>query len=365
MRILLITARADFGGGPKHVDDLINNLSPEYELYLASPEGVPFYNKWKSNARIKGIFKIPFRTFSVKSYFGLIRFAKTNKIDIIHSHGRGGGVYSRLLKIFLPGIRAVHTVHGFFFQDYTPLKKMRAALLEIALAPFTERVIAVSNGEKSNMTAFNIWKPDRIEVIYNGVELYRPEENSAALRTKLQLPLDKFIAISVVRFNSFKNIGMTLDIAERLKSRDDILFIVIGDGEEFSAMQKLRKDKNLQNVAFPGFKENVLDYMKASDVYLSTSIREGMPISLIEACMLGVPIIASDVTGNNEIVVDGANGFLFNLNDSETPANKILRLNADKEEARRLSVNAGEIYTQKFTIKQMTQKVEEIYALKK
>jgi glycosyltransferase involved in cell wall biosynthesis len=363
LRILLITARADFGGGPKHVDDLINNLSQEYELYLASPEGVPFYNKWSSNARIKGIFKIPFRAFSVKSFFGLIRFAKRNKIDIIHSHGRGAGIYARLLKIFLHNARAVHTVHGFFFQDYPPVKKLTATQVEKILAPFTERVIAVSNGEKSNMTAFNIWKPDRIEVIYNGVESHQPEESPAALRTKLQLPLDKFIVISVIRFNSLKNIGMTLDIAERLKSRKDILFIIVGDGEEFSAMQELRNSKDLQNVELPGFKENVLEYMKASDVYISTSIREGMPISLIEACMLGVPIIASDVTGNNEIVADGVNGFLFNINDSETPANLILKLSADKEEARRLSVNAVEIYRQKFTIKKMTQKVEEIYAL--
>lgn len=363
MRILLITARADFGGGPKHVDDLINNLSPEYELYLASPEGVPFYNKWKSNARIKEIFKIPFRAFSVKSFFGLIRFAKRNKIDIIHSHGRGAGIYARMLKIFLPNARAVHTVHGFFFQDYSPIKRLTATLVEKILAPFTERVIAVSNGEKSNMRAFNIWKPDRIEVIYNGVESYQPEESPAALRAKLQLPLDKFIVISMVRFNSLKNIGMTLDIAGRLIDHKNILFLIVGDGEEFSAMQELRNKKNLQNVALPGFKENVLEYMKASDVYLSTSIREGMPISLIEACMLGVPIIASNVTGNNEIAADGINGFLFKLDDVETPVNKILRLSADKEEARRLSANAVEIYGQKFTIKKMTQKVEEIYAL--
>ncbi|HEX3074273.1 MAG TPA: glycosyltransferase [Ignavibacteriales bacterium] len=363
MRVLLITARADFGGGPRHVDDLINNLLPEYELYLASPGGVPYYNKWKSNVRVKEIYEIPFRAFSVKSLSGLIRFAKRNKIDIIHSHGRGAGVYSRLLKIFLPETRVVHTMHGFHFDDYPAVKKAALITIEKILALFTDKVIAVSNGEKKSVEKYGIYDKKKIAVIYNGIEEWENAISASELRKKLGLPAGNYIVLSAARFGVIKNITMILEIAARLREREDITFVIIGDGEEFSAMQKLRNSRNLQNVSLPGFKENVLEYMKASDVYLSTSIREGMPISLIEACMLGVPVIASDVTGNNEIVDDGINGFLFKLDDVETPVNKILKLSADKEEARRLSANAVEIYRQKFAIKKMIKKVEEIYAL--
>lgn len=361
MRILLITVRSDFGGGPRHVNDLLNNLQAEYEVYLAAPEGIPFYNKWKSNPRIKKLFTIPFRKFSATNFIKLARFAKKNKIELIHSHGRGAGIYSRLLKALLPKARIIHTVHGFYFQDYALLKRMTAVFIERILSPLTETVIAVSNGEKDNMTAFNIWNPDKIKIIYNGVEGCEMNMNSAAIREKLGLPADKFIVVSIVRFNSLKNIGMTLEIAERLKDSKDILFVVVGDGEEFFVMNEIKDKKDLRNVIFTGFKENALEYIKASDVYLSTSIREGMPISLIEACMLGIPILASDVTGNNEAAIDGENGFLFKLNDIETPVKKILELSSDIELLRIMSAKAQEIFKQKFTIGEMTKKAEEIY----
>jgi glycosyltransferase involved in cell wall biosynthesis len=364
VRVLLITARSDFGGGPKHVNDLLNNISPEYDVYLACPEGIPFYNMWRKNPRIKEVFVIPFRKFSIPAFLGLGRFAKKNEVEVIHSHGRGAGIYSRLLKYILPETRIIHTVHGFYLQDYPPLKKYIAALIERILSFATEKVIAVSNGEKANMMKFNIWREDRINVIYNGIEEPNEIDNKEGLRKKLGLPADKFIIISVVRFNSLKNIEMTIDIAEKLKDMSSILFVIAGDGEEFSKIKRMKDSRGLENVLLPGFKENALEYIKASDVYISTSIREGLPISLIEACMLGVPILATDVTGNNEVVTDGENGYVFDLKDTETPVNKIAELSKDRNKIDILKNNARAIFEKKFTIEKMSRQVEDIYASK-
>ena len=97
MKILLITVRSDFGGGPRHVDQLINNLPQNIEIYVAYPQdGTPYGQEWNSNSRIKSRINIPFRKFSTKTLFEIAKFIKENSINIVHSHGNGAGVYSRV-----------------------------------------------------------------------------------------------------------------------------------------------------------------------------------------------------------------------------------------------------------------------------
>ena len=90
MKILLITVRSDFGGGPRHVDQLINNLPQNIEIYVAYPQdGTPYGQEWNSNSRIKSRINIPFRKFSTKTLFEIAKFIKENSINIVHSHGNG------------------------------------------------------------------------------------------------------------------------------------------------------------------------------------------------------------------------------------------------------------------------------------
>ena len=113
MKILLITVRSDFGGGPRHVDQLINNLPQNIEIYVAYPQdGTPYGQEWNSNSRIKSRINIPFRKFSTKTLFEIAKFIKENSINIVHSHGNGAGVYSRLLPLLGVDSKIVHTFHG-------------------------------------------------------------------------------------------------------------------------------------------------------------------------------------------------------------------------------------------------------------
>jgi hypothetical protein len=87
MRLLLITARSDFGGGPRHVDQLIDNLSSDIDIFAAYPyQGDPYGKKWDNESRITKRFPLPYRKFSIKTLLELKKFIEENKIDIIHSH---------------------------------------------------------------------------------------------------------------------------------------------------------------------------------------------------------------------------------------------------------------------------------------
>ena len=118
MKILLVTLRADWGGGPQHVDLLINNISEKFEIYVTCPNDKPYYEKWKNNPKVKDIFILPHRKFSFKKLIGLSNFVKNHNIEIIHSHGKGAGIYSRLLKLFNYNLKIIHTLHGFHIREY-------------------------------------------------------------------------------------------------------------------------------------------------------------------------------------------------------------------------------------------------------
>ena len=92
MKILFITLRADYGGEPKHVDLLINNLSSEIEIFLACPEDKLYYDLWNKSKKVKDIFALPHRKFSIKKLLELNKFVKDNDIKIIYSRSKGAGI---------------------------------------------------------------------------------------------------------------------------------------------------------------------------------------------------------------------------------------------------------------------------------
>ena len=123
-----------------------------------------------------------------------------------------------------------------------------------------------------------------------------------------------------------------LDIAQKLSEDKNFIFLLIGDGEEKSSTEKKISERKIDNVKLLGYQKNVDEYLHASDLFLSTSLWEGLPYSLIEAARAGMAFVASDVTGNNEVVFDKQNGYLFRLDDidSDSATRQVLHLQIDE-----------------------------------
>lgn len=359
-KILLISLRADVGGGPKHLDSVFQNLKGQFDFFIASPNDFPYGQKWCCELE-KKFFQLPHRRFSISVFIKLIFFVWKNHISLVHAHGKGAGIYARLIKIFLPKTKIIFTWHGLHIDKYNSFEKFIYILLERFLSIFTDFFINVSESERKICLQNNIYKIDKSIVINNGIKDDYKNSDKNILRKELNLPLDKFIIINVSRFDKKNNLRDFILISSLFTSYPEILFLICGDGEEKQNILSMSEKLNLKNILLTGFITNPVEYLSASDIYLSTSLSEGLPYSLLEASMCKLPIIASDVRGNNEIVSNNTNGFLFSLNNISQAAEYILKLKNDKDNYQRFSDNARKIFLDKFAEQKMILKLKEVY----
>jgi glycosyltransferase involved in cell wall biosynthesis len=355
--LLLVTVRADHGGGPRHVDLLINNINRNFNLFVACPDDKPYKNFWQTNSAVKGTFLLPHRKFSFSRLKELSRFIKSNSITVVHSHGKGAGVYTRLLKLLIPSLKVVHTFHGVHVLQYSLLSRNLYYLYEKLMCKLTDRFINVSFGERDICLKHGFIEAKKQITVYNGV----PDLAERTSHPAIPDIFKKFKVISISRFDFSKNMQLTYIIAKQLKHNPSIEFVWVGDGADREELENKVKEEGLMNIKFTGFTDQPDIYLKSAQVYLSTSRWEGLPLSLIEAASLSIPVIATDVTGNNEVVKHGFNGFLYDAEAPELAAEYITKLADDPALYTEFAKNSRETYLENFTVEEMVRKTEEIY----
>lgn len=350
--ILLVTVRSDIGGGPIHVNELIESIdNKSFNIFLACPfEGYMYEESWKNSSRIKSLVKIPYRTFSLRYFLSLKVFVKRHKIDIVHSHGKGAGVYSRLLRLTSKNFTVIHTFHGIGnIVEEGFFNRVKNVYTERLLKYFTQIFISVSQGErKLAIDVFGIRK-ERVRVIHNGVRDY-------SLINKVNAPKR---VVMFTRYSYEKNMQLAYNILKKVNPK--IAFCWVGDGDEFKKLKKLKKEENVKNLIMTGFDNNPQKYLTEGSIYLSTSRHEGLPLSLLEAESSGIPIVATNVVGNNEVVIEGYNGFLFDLSNFQKAVSKIEELYFDTNLYLKISQNGREDYLTRFTKEKMIKKTEKLY----
>ena len=351
MNILLITVRSDYGGGPKHIHQLINNLPSNINLYIAYPkEGNPYASLWDKNERITGRIYIPYRKFSFKHLFLLKKFTNKHNIDIIHSHGNGAGFYSRLLKITGCKARIIHTFHGISNQYSSKFKYILNIISGRIFKYLTNDFILVSKGELNSGIDKKILFKRKSSIIYNGIEKSPYIKNQKA---------NIINVVTLSRFDYQKNMELAFDIAQTFKDNQNIIFTWIGDGENKLSLEE-RAIKNNVNINFVGFQDNPMEYLSYGSIYLSTSRFEGLPYALIEAASIGLPIIATNVVGNNECLEHNTNGYLFNTKEEAIKyINEFLNKPSLLSEMSKASQN---FYEYHFTIDKMITKIINLYS---
>lgn len=350
MNILFITVRSDFGGGPKHIDQLIKNLPSNINIYMAYPQnGEPYASSWDNNTRIIEKRYIPYRKFSFKHLIQLQKFINENNINIVHSHGNGAGFYSRGLKLLGCKAKIIHTFHGISDQYTSKFKYILNILSGQIFKFFTDKFILVSNGELKSAKEKKILFENKSIVIYNGIE-----NSSISKKT----PKDTFNIVTISRFDFQKNMDFAYEIAHAFRHNTNIKFTWIGNGDDLEKLREKAKLNNV-NIDFTGFTIEPLNYLAKGSIYLSTSRFEGLPYALIEAASLRIPIIATNVVGNNEIVIHGENGFLFTK--KEEAINYINILYRDIELYNKMEDKAFTMYIEKFTIDSMISQLMSIY----
>lgn len=239
----------------------------------------------------------------------LARIMRERGIDLVHCHHYSPYVYG-LLAARLTNVELVFTEHG-RLTDGKPSRKR--ALVNPVLSLFGGRIYAVSNDLKQHMVKEG-FPARRIHVIYNGIE---PGERAdgiqrAEARRELGVADDAFVVGTVGRLDPVKNLTAMLDAHALLLARHPAATaVIIGDGLERSRLEAKAADLGITHaVQFVGYRRDVRALMPAFDLYLNCSSFEGVSLTVLEAMAAGLPVIATPVGGNPEVVVDQETGLL-------------------------------------------------------
>jgi len=286
--------------------------------------------------------------------------AREVEADVLHCHQYSPFVYGALVRVARPNLRIVFTEHG-RLSDAPPSPKRRA--LNPVLAHAASRIVSVSHDLKRHMVAEGL--PDaRIEVVHNGIELGpEPASDAAAdLRRRLELPAEALVVGTVARLDSVKHLQTLVEAAGHLAQRGrKINVVVIGDGPERAALERETRARELEHaVHFLGHRDDARGFLPGLDVYVNSSISEGISLTILEAMAAGVPVVATAVGGTPEIVTEQV-GRLVPARDPVALASELDRLATQPLLRATLGRAARARVAEHFTIGTMTERYLRMY----
>jgi len=178
-------------------------------------------------------------------------------------------------------------------------------------------------------------------------------------REELGLPEKAFVFLSVGELNANKNHTSVIKaIAEINKS--DLHYVIVGSGELKETLERIAEENGVADrVHLLGYRRDVREILKAVDAYIHPSLREGLPVSVMEALASGLPIICSKIRGNVDVVEDGKNGLHFEVSDAKTLINAIQRLYEKRDERAVGLTNSAD--AEKFDFSQINKKIYQLY----
>jgi glycosyltransferase involved in cell wall biosynthesis len=269
----------------------------------------------------------------------LARVMRQRGVDVLHCHHYTPYVYGLLAAMMVPSAKLVFTEHG-RLSDHPPSRKRR--LVNPLLSRWPAKLCAVSADLKRHMVAEG-FPAGRLDVLYNGIDpgsRPTPAQRDAA-RRQLGLGGQAFVIGTAGRLDPVKNLPRLLQAHAMLRSRmPDARTVIVGDGPERAALEAEAAALGITDaVVFAGYRQDVRALMAAFDIYINCSLYEGVSLTVLEAMAAALPVVATRVGGNPEVVIDGETGLLV-PGRAEALADAVASLARDPQR-RRVMGDAG------------------------
>jgi glycosyltransferase involved in cell wall biosynthesis len=345
LRILHTTTRLVRGGGVENnIYHTIDQLKGEYDFILSSGADMQ-ENPFEGDTSVKTIVCKdlvntihPLKDFKALMFY--YRLIKKEKIDVIHTHETKASFITKLSAWLAGCPYIIYGLHGVTFND--PMSKLKRKFY-INLEKFTigvsDYIVAVSYDVMKHYHANKIGKQIPYKVVRSGIDMKKffahthvDAAEKEALRRGLGIGPETRVITNVGRFSFSKAQRYTIECFQRLKKDfPDAKLILIGEGELLEECRQQVKNAGLENdVVFAGYQKNVPLYLSISDLFLFTSLREGLPRVIVEAALMKVPVAAFEVEGIREVIDHQSSGIIVNQYDVENLYEGAKKILADK-----------------------------------
>lgn len=363
MKILYVITKSEIGGAQTHLMEVVRYMhyAGHDVLVVTGTAG------WLTNelAAIGVDYEIlpdlireinPAKDIKTINY--ICHILEDNQPDIIHCHSSKAGIVGRIAGA-IKNIPAVFTAHGWAFTNgVLPAKRIIYAAIEHIMLGITKRVICVSEFDLQLAKRWFLHNYNRIVTVHNGI-VDKKFISSTVIEYSLPLKL-----VSVARFSHQKNNLELIRAVEQINKlySGSLQLNMVGDGPLLSEAQAYVTSHKLENdVHFLGSRTDVDDILNKNDIFCLISNYEGLPISIIEAMRAGMPIIASDVGGVNELVQDEVNGFLIPRGNISELVDKLKYILEHKKLIKSMGEASRKIYEEEYTADRMNQKILSVY----
>ncbi len=263
------------------------------------------------------IQRSPFSLKNIKAYKQLKKIMKSESFDAVHCHSPMGGVLARLAAKSIGLSPVIYTAHGFHFYDGAPRKNWLVYYnVEKYLSKFTDTIVTINKEDYSRAKTFRAKRVIAIPGIgvdsrqFDNVKVDRNKK-----REELEIPEGAIVLLTIGEMIKRKNHEIALKALAKLKN-SNYIFLICGKGELENHLKDVAMNLGIEDkVRFLGFRNDIPEICIVSDIFVFPSYQEGLPVSVIEAMSAGLPIIASRVRGNTDLIEDGIGGFLHEPND--------------------------------------------------
>ena len=365
LRVMHVLDRLDVGGTEKAVMKLIRGLEPGlFEHCICTLRGVsPEANEWLSGVTLldAGRTTAGFQ-FNVPR---LARLMKSVRPMIVHSRNWGG--IEAMVAARVAGVPvAIHSEHGYELEMRSGLPLHRR-LLRHCIYRMGSAVATVTEELRNYHAAQAWWRSQDIKVLYNGVDghEFRPQTQVRdAVRCRLGIPQDALVVGSVGRIVPLKDFATLLKAANLLATEvPNLHVLLVGSGPELPALREYAAScpQLAGRVFFPGAVDQVADLLNTMDVFVLPTLIEGMSNTLLEALAVGLPVVATRVGGNPEIVEEGLCGYLFSPQDVPGLASFLRTLLRDSRLRAEFGRAARETALRNFSLEAMAQRYRDLY----
>lgn len=289
----------------------------------------------------------PLKPGNVKAYRMLRKIVEKEQFDLIYCHTPVGAMLARLAGISArkKGTKVIYMAHGFHFYNGAPLLNwMIYYPAEKFLSRFTDGLITINQEDYRRAQKFHAGKTILIPGV--GIDLdkfQKKEPTRQEIRNKLGIPEIKIILMSVGELTKRKNHMAVIEALACLKEYD-ILYVVCGDGPMKARLRARAEELGVrERVKLLGFRKDIAELHKMADIFVFPSLQEGLPVALMEAMASGLPIVASRIRGNEDLIQNNRGGYLVKAQDSKQLAEAISKMiknpeQRDKMEKRNLEI---------------------------